>query len=588
MSMFRNVILIIVVLSSVASVAQTNQQYFEKGTLRLTATDHDGWASVKTYVARWDDENRKWVDVVNKQFTQDGRAEYLLKPGVYQLRMYYLEASPNEKRVIEGIEISDGAVVDRSARFEKGLLRLTATDHDGWASVKTYVAHWNDENRRWDDVITKQFTQDGRADYSLAPGIYQLRMYYLEASPNEKRVVEGIQIADQAVVEKNESFEKGALRLTATDQDGWASVKTYVARWNDENRRWDDVITKQFTQDGRADYSLAPGIYQLRMYYLEASPNEKRVLEGIQIVDRVLVEDSQYFEKGSLRLTAADHDGWASVKTYVARWNDENRCWDDVITKQFTQDGRADYSLVPGVYQLRMYYVEAEPNEKRVVDGIRVHDRQATSIGEDFGNGNLPPLISAAGPFEIGDGDGYYEVGEKVMFRIDLRDSDFASVDFLVNDRAIRQSDRPGKYEQILTLSVPGDYRFSVRARDDNGTLESYGRTIPVNIQKDRVTQGVRYLPREYGTPTTVVVCPHCEREYQEEIAFCPHDGTQLSVIERVVQGALGAALVNAGIDPISPEVQNAVQLGLDWLNPFASPGQVDEDIQRIVDDIVR
>lgn len=47
-----------------------------------------------------------------------------------------------------------------------------------------------------------------------------------------------------------EYFKKGMLRLTATDQDGWARLGTSVYKWNEEKRRWDRVIKEQYTSDG--------------------------------------------------------------------------------------------------------------------------------------------------------------------------------------------------------------------------------------------------------------------------------------------------------------------------------------------------
>ena len=48
--------------------------------------------------------------------------------------------------------------------------------------------------------------------------------------------------------QKEEYFEKGLLRLKATDNDGWAYVKTWISKWNDEKRRWDSVISKRGTR----------------------------------------------------------------------------------------------------------------------------------------------------------------------------------------------------------------------------------------------------------------------------------------------------------------------------------------------------
>jgi hypothetical protein len=148
--------------------------------------------------------------------------------------------------------------------------------------------------------------------------------------------------------------------------------------------------------------------------------------------------------------------------------------------------------------------------------------------------------------------------------------------------------DQPGKCEQVLVLSVPGDYRFAVRAKDRNGTQESYGRTIPVSIRKDRRMLTAKHLPSDYGESRQVKKCPKCAKEFVGETAFCPHDGSQLTLVERGVHGVLDASLSRAGIDPKTPEDQHAKKLGLDWLNPFASQEQIDKDIQRVVDDVIK
>ena len=470
--------------------------------------------------------------------------------------------------------------------FEKGMLRLTATDNDGWADVAAYVSRWNDEKRDWERVTEDRFTQNGKVDYSLAPGLYKLTLRYREADRAEPRTIEGIQITDKTVFARDEYFEKGTLRLTATDNDGWAEVATFVSRWNDEKRDWERVTEDRFTQNGRVDYSLAPGLYKLTLRYREADPEERRTIEGIQITDKTVIAKDEYFEKGALRLTATDNDGWAEVATFVSRWNDEKRDWERVTDDRFTQNGKVDYSLAPGLYKLTLRYREADPEERRTIEAIRIFDRQALALGERFGTGgNLPPLISAAGPFEVGDGDGYYEVGEKVLFRVDLSDSDLASAEFVLNDHVFRTVDKPGRYEEVIALDAPGDRRFAVRARDRSGTVESYGRTIPVSLAKDRPTACARHLPIDYAQQKAVRKCPQCGGEFTAEAGFCSRDGSPLTAPGRAVDGALNTSLALSGLDPRTPEAHHAKQLGLDWLNPFASPRQIQKDTQRIAGD---
>jgi len=123
-----------IVLSVGTVFAQSSQQYFEKGQLRFKGTDNDGWANVYTVVNQWNDEKRRWKKVAEGR-TSDGKRDYSLSPGVYQLVMYYDEASPREKRRIDGIQISDKSIVTKEGYFDKGQLRFTGTDNDGWANV---------------------------------------------------------------------------------------------------------------------------------------------------------------------------------------------------------------------------------------------------------------------------------------------------------------------------------------------------------------------------------------------------------------------------------------------------------------------
>lgn len=178
-------------------------------------------------------------------------------------------------------------------------------------------------------------------------------------------------------------------------------------------------------------------------------------------------------------------------------------------------------------------------------------------------------------------------MGERVIFRISINDSDIDSIDFLLNDRNLRTIRHSGKFEQIIKLSVPGEYSFAVRARDKNGKLESYGRTIPVSMQKKRSKRAAKYLPEKYGTKHIVRKCPKCAKEYAQEIAYCPDDGLKLNPIEKIIYGILDAGLLRSGIAPTSKIAQDAKKLGLNWLNPFADPNEINEDIQRLVDDIV-
>jgi len=301
---------------------------------------------------------------------------------------------------------------------------------------------------------------------------------------------------------------------------------------------------------------------------------------------KALAAKGTYFEKGKLRVTATDHDGWARLKTYVDRWERDRKDWECVIRESYTRDGRADYSLSPGRYQLRMYYQEANPKTKRIADGLIIGDRETVSLGETFGGGNLPPIISASGPFEIGDGDGFYELGERVLFRIYVSDTDLEAVQFLVNDRVTRTFGDPGKYEQILRLNVPGEYRFAVRARDRNGTLETYGRTIPVSMQKEHPKHAARHLGGHYGRKQKAMECPKCGRFYSAGMRKCPHDGANLKPVEKAIHAVLDAGLIGSGIDPNSPEAKRAKKLGLDWLNPFTSREEIDRGIKRLVDDV--
>ena len=116
--------------------------------------------------------------------------------------------------------------------FEKGLLRLTATDSDGWASLKTWVYKWNDEKRKWDTVISERSTRDGRVDFSLAPGVYKLGMSYREADPAEWREIENVDLAEELSLHLFLGIDKNMfLYLLFEDNNFNKRIRTYTINY---------------------------------------------------------------------------------------------------------------------------------------------------------------------------------------------------------------------------------------------------------------------------------------------------------------------------------------------------------------------
>lgn len=550
-----------------------------EGTLRVTVSDHDGWGDARCNLYAWDETDRDWKRVADRA-TRDGVAEIQADAGNYQLRVTYKEGDPDQERTIESVQIRDGQITEESLYFERGELQITVSDHDGAGRASCRLMVWNDADRKWDSVRSRD-ASNGHASFEAAPGVYQLRVTYTEGDMDQEQIFDGLQITDNAVIQREAYFERGKVELTVTDHDGWGSASCKLMVWNDETREWDHVASRS-THDGRVAFEAPPGTYSIRVRYNEGEPEQERTIEPIRITDSCGLTRSAYFERGRLQLTVTDQDGWGRVKCILKWWNEAEGQW-ETVDDATSQDGRLGFDMAPGFYRMVIRYLESDPVQELVMDNITMADRMLASRFVNFG-GDPPPVISSFGPIEVGDGDGYYEVGEKVLFRIGVDGDDVTRVEFTTNEALLAEADSQGRFEPILDLTTPGELRFVVRAWDEAGTLETYESVIPVSAQQDqRVVSEAAYVTEDLLPGASWAVCPECGFRYPGDMTVCPLDGAALVPVEQESHGAGPNAtapdeeLPGHGLEP-----EQIVDFGLGWMNVFTQPQQGQDLPRRI------
>jgi len=74
--------------------------------------------------------------------------------------------------------------------------------------------------------------EKGEYTFSVEPGVYKLRAYYMETGVSYSKIIENIKIGDNQKIDKEIYFEKGFIQVKATDNDGWANTRYYIDKYN--------------------------------------------------------------------------------------------------------------------------------------------------------------------------------------------------------------------------------------------------------------------------------------------------------------------------------------------------------------------
>lgn len=267
--------------------------YFEKASISLKVTDHDGLGKSDVDLFKWDDRKRAYVYLTRVRRGKGLKnVPLVVEPGLYQIRVLYTETRPLQQEEITNVKLEDKDSKSFSFHFNKGALEFTATDQDGWAKGELNFYRWDNAKRKYELVPnSRQRFDSGKASVELSPGLYQIRVTYTEALPYQVRTIPNVRVEDGKTLNFNFYFDRGQISIVLADSDGWGEGFVTFYRWEQSEKGYSHLPNARMRiSNGRAVRRLSPGIYRVRVNYSESSPSQTAEVEGVVIEDRLSKE----------------------------------------------------------------------------------------------------------------------------------------------------------------------------------------------------------------------------------------------------------------------------------------------------------
>ncbi len=199
-----------------------------------------------------------------------------LPDGTYDLAAAAVRISGTPIQELTGIEIRDGATVEKSLDFGTGRLRVKVTSNGELSDANVHV--YRSGSR---DVIASNRTYDTPAnnpkDLRLPAGVYDVEISSVEISGKPKMRWEAVEVGGDVPVERHHDFATGTMRIGATSGGKLVDAVVSVAQHGDGQAVAQGRTYTSSTSNPKS-FTLGPGKYVVTL-----SPVQPKKLQRAHI-----------------------------------------------------------------------------------------------------------------------------------------------------------------------------------------------------------------------------------------------------------------------------------------------------------------
>jgi len=389
---------------------------FEQATVELVAADHneeplDGHFTVE----RCSPGKNIFVPLPHKVLAVSGRAKFYAAPGKYVVTfvpdgIVGSRGVPSEARTLADGEV---CTVRHSVAF--GSLVVQAKNFSGPVPSRLTIYASGASGRKLEPLFTRAF-DGGPMEIRAMPGKYAVEVASEPGTilPPAAKIFEPVGIKESKKEHVSAYFECARLSVRCAAL-GPIDARLELQRWDEEAKEYAETYSTSLKK-GATEIFLQAGKYRAVAVDQKVEPQERHALEDIVAADGGNVLRSVILKGGEICIVArlAEDAPVGTVALYRMKDEIDRR----VLTRPL-KEGRIVLPVAEGTYRV-VTTVGEEGNSKEYAGRwLQVTDRARLMEVLDLGRASsrsLPPQINLWGPYEVGDGDGIFEVGERAKF----------------------------------------------------------------------------------------------------------------------------------------------------------------------------
>jgi len=346
-----------------AAAREVVQETRTVGFLEIMAFRNETPVRARVEVFKQDTGQR--VKNINTAMDEKKPGVIRLKPGTYKVVFTDEQLPGNPSRSCSDVRIEPDQTVSRTARFEAGILELSAIKEN--RKIHAHARIYQKDN-----LAASGWLEEGKgASFKLLPGVYRVEVQDKKIPQQPVVVLEDIEIEPGQTVNKQAQFAReGQLRIEAFK--GGKSIHVYAQVYKGDKR-----IASSWLEEGKgAGFKLLPGVYRVEIQDKKIPQQPVVVLEDIEVQPgQTVSKTAQFTQEGVLKVEAikAGKSLHAYSKVYKG---------DDRAAYGWLEEGKGKtFKLLPGTYRIEVKGPDDQVKEQK---GIDIKSGQTKSVAIEF------------------------------------------------------------------------------------------------------------------------------------------------------------------------------------------------------------
>jgi len=249
---------------------------FSSGTLKVGALQGEKLVDAVVYIKNPDTgeqvaQGRTYVS------SKSNPKAFELSPGVYDVKVSAVKITNKPSQEFNGIEIKASEVVERTAQFSSGLLKIGALEGEKFVDALVYIMD-SKTGERIAQGRTYTSSKSNPDTFELVPGLYDIKVTAAKIEGKQSKEFEGVELKGGETVERTAQFSSGVLKVGATQ--GEILIDSLVTI---KDSRTGEQIAQGRTYTGSKsnpkEFILIPGSYSVTLKALKIDGKPEKTFD---------------------------------------------------------------------------------------------------------------------------------------------------------------------------------------------------------------------------------------------------------------------------------------------------------------------
>lgn len=309
-----------------------------------------------------------------------------LPDGTYDLEVKPVGMKGVASRTISGMEITQGAVVEKEVDFSFGELSVKVMSNAKLmdAAVNVYEPDTESEVAKG-RTYTKSNTNP--IVFKLGPGVYDLQVNAIKIEGTPSQSFKALEIMSGETIEQLVDFSSGTLMVGALKGEKFIDALVHI-KDPDTGEQVAQGRTYLSSKTNPRVFELSPGTYDVTVKAVKITNTPSQEFSGVEITASETVEKTAQFSSGQLKVGAKDGERFVDALVTIT----DSKTGERIAQGRTYVSSKTNpkvFDLAPGMYDVKVSAAKIQGKPSEEFNGIEIKSGEDVEHTAQFPSGIL-------------------------------------------------------------------------------------------------------------------------------------------------------------------------------------------------------